>query len=106
MSKTEIIAIGDRSGSMGPIRTDAIGGFNAFIADQKTVPGDATVTLVLFNDTVETVFENKPLNDVEPLTSKTYAPSGNTALYDAIGQTVSSAVWRHGRMDASERPDL
>ena len=46
---TEILAILDRSGSMSSIVNDAIGGFNAFLEEQKTVPGEAKLTLVLFD---------------------------------------------------------
>ena len=34
--KTEIICILDRSGSMGSIATETIGGFNNFIDEQKS----------------------------------------------------------------------
>ena len=37
--KAEIVCIIDRSGSMESIRTDAIGGFNAFLKAQKELPG-------------------------------------------------------------------
>ena len=46
---TEIISIIDRSGSMEPISDDAIGGFNAFLADQKRQPGEAIFSLILFD---------------------------------------------------------
>ena len=41
---SEIVCIIDRSGSMDAIRSDAIGGFNSFITDQKAQPGQALLT--------------------------------------------------------------
>lgn len=87
--KTEIIAIIDRSGSMANIVKDAIGGFNTFLADQKTVPGEARMTLALFDDKFEYVYAGKPLAEAESLTDKTFVPRGGTALLDAIGRTLN-----------------
>jgi hypothetical protein len=87
--KTEIIAIIDRSGSMATIAPDAIGGFNTFLADQKTVPGEARMTLALFDDRFEYVYKAQPLVSAEPLTDKTFVPRGGTALLDAIGRTLN-----------------
>ena len=87
--KTEIIAIIDRSGSMGSIVDDAIGGFNAFLADQKTVPGEARMTLALFDDKFEYVYAGALIADAQPLTHATFVPRGMTALLDAIGRTMN-----------------
>jgi hypothetical protein len=87
--KTEIIAIIDRSGSMATIAPDAIGGFNTFLADQKTVPGEARMTLALFDDKFEYVYTGQTLTAAEPLTDKTFVPRGGTALLDAIGRTLN-----------------
>lgn len=84
----EIICIVDRSGSMGLIRDDAIGAFNTFLQKQKEAPGAANLTLVLFNHEYEIIYDNVPLNKIEPLTNDTYVPSGTTALLDAIGRTL------------------
>lgn len=43
---TDITMVIDRSGSMQSIRTDAEGGINSFIEQQKQEPGEANVTLV------------------------------------------------------------
>ena len=87
--KTEIIAVIDRSGSMSTIVNDAIGGFNTFLADQKTVPGDGRMTLALFDDKYDTLYVGKPLTEAEPLSHKTFVPRGGTALLDAIGRTLN-----------------
>jgi len=73
----------DRSGSMNSCREDTIGGFNAFIDAQKEYGG--TMTLCLFDNEIETVYEKIPIGDVPPLV---FTPRGSTALYDAIGHVL------------------
>lgn len=46
---TELVFILDRSGSMGGLESDMIGGFNGMIAKQKTQEKKVNVTTVLFN---------------------------------------------------------
>ena len=48
-----IIVVLDRSGSMGSIAKAAIDGFNSFVDEQRSVPGEAALTLVQFNSNVE-----------------------------------------------------
>lgn len=86
----EIVCVLDRSGSMSSIVSDAIGGFNTFIAEQKALPGDAKLTLVLFDDKYEVVYSRINLQDVPELTSKVFVPRGMTALYDALGKSINS----------------
>lgn len=86
----EIVAILDRSGSMQSILTDAIGGFNAFIDQQKTVEGEANITIALFDDRYEKIQESAPLSEALILDTKNFVPRGSTGLYDAIGKTVST----------------
>ena len=95
MVDTEIICIIDRSGSMGGIADDAIGGFNTFLKTQKELPDSASLTLVLFNETVTIVHDGVDIKDVPDLDNKTYVPSGCTALFDAIGSTITKVEARH-----------
>jgi len=53
MNKTELIFILDRSGSMGGLESDTIGGFNATISDQKKIDGETRVTTILFDNFFE-----------------------------------------------------
>jgi uncharacterized protein YegL len=93
---TEIVVVLDKSGSMGSIRQDTIGGFNTMLADQqKETSGKALLTLVTFNTYVQTVINGKDVNEVEPLTEKSYAPNGGTSLLDAIGKTIDSLEARY-----------
>lgn len=86
---TLIAAVLDRSGSMQSMRDDAMGGFNAFLEDQKKAPGDAELTVLLFDDEHITLHDAAKLEDVQPLTEETYVPRGGTALYDAVGRTIN-----------------
>ena len=101
---TEIICIIDRSGSMQSIRSDAIGGFNAFLEGQQNHPGEGRLTLALFNHDYERVYENTPLGEVPPLTEDTYVTGGTTALLDAIGRTLVDVGKRLAATPEAERP--
>ncbi len=101
----ELVCILDRSGSMAPIREDAIGGFNTFLEAQQAVPGAALLTLVLFDNEVETPHVRTPLADVPPLTAETFVPRGSTALYDAVGDALYRLHARIAETPAAERPE-
>lgn len=89
---TEIIVILDRSGSMSGLETDTIGGFNTFLETQKALEGEAFLTLVLFDDKYDMLYEKKKIQDVPLLTSKEYYPRGSTALLDAVGKTINTFI--------------
>jgi hypothetical protein len=76
----------DRSGSMESCCQDTIDGFNSFIESQKQFGG--TITLCLFDDQFETVYEKMPIDDVPVLTDDTFVPRGGTSLLDAMGQVL------------------
>jgi Mg-chelatase subunit ChlD len=101
----EIAVILDRSGSMESIASDAIGGFNAFITSQRTVPGSARVSLVLFDDRYEVAITSAPLDTIPLLTRQTFVPRGSTALLDAIGHTLKSMTEAVATRPPAERPD-
>lgn len=103
--KTEIAVVLDRSGSMGSVRDDTIGGFNAFLEKQKEIPGDVTITLVQFDNLIETVLNAVRVTDAAPLTKETYVPRASTALLDAIGETINSLGKRLSGMPKTERPE-
>ncbi|MGI5864910.1 MAG: hypothetical protein ACOX6T_23065 [Myxococcales bacterium] len=89
---------------MGAIRDDAIKGFNAFLAEQKALPGEARLTLVLFDDQYEVAVEHTDLQAVEPLTRQTFVPRGSTALFDAMGRTIDEVGQRLAKTSEDERP--
>lgn len=102
-NRCEVIVIMDKSGSMASTKHDAIGGFNALLDSQKDdIP--TTMTLVMFDNTYHTAFEDVPVNDVVKLTDATYTPGGMTALLDAVGSTIVSTGNRLRELPEDERP--
>ncbi|MCL1593558.1 MAG: VWA domain-containing protein [Actinomycetia bacterium] len=78
----------DESGSMGSIETEARQGFNDYLEDQIGHGGETWWTLTTFNQKARTRFAAIPGAEVRPLTED-YSPSGMTALYDAVGSSVT-----------------
>lgn len=101
---TEIIVVLDKSGSMSALKQDAIGGFNEFLREQQAEPGEANLTLVLF-DTGYTIHPAAPVGRVAPLTEASYHPGGGTALLDALGRTINETGRRLALMPEADRPD-
>lgn len=86
---TEIVFILDRSGSMSGLESDTIGGFNALINKQKKETGEALISTVLFNDTIEVLHDRLLLEEIQPITEKDYCAFGCTALLDAVGGAIN-----------------
>lgn len=84
---TEIIFLLDRSGSMGGLESDTIGGFNAFNEKQGKMIGETIVTAVLFDDQYEILWNGVDADNVQ-LSDKEYYVRGSTALMDAVGKTI------------------
>ena len=101
---TDITIVLDRSGSMGVIAHDVIGGVNTFIDTQKEQPGKATLTLVQFDNVYEIVHNAVDISAVPHLTKETYKPRGMTALLDAVGRTIVETGKRLEQMPEAERP--
>jgi Mg-chelatase subunit ChlD len=97
----------DRSGSMESIAGDVIGGFNAFLTEQKADGDDAVMTLIQFDtgDPHEVLADALPLAEIPPLTAATFVPRGGTPLYDAMGQVIADATIRAERRAAAALPD-
>ena len=85
---TELVFILDRSGSMGGLEKDTIGGFNSMIERQKKEEGKCYVTTVLFDNVNETIHDRVSLEEIKPMTEKDYYVRGCTALIDAMGDTI------------------
>ncbi len=85
----EIVFILDRSGSMEGLEKDTIGGFNSMIEEQKSKPGKALVSTVLFDDKVSVIHDRIPLENVPRLTEREYFVRGCTALLDAVGGAIN-----------------
>jgi uncharacterized protein YegL len=95
----------DRSGSMSSLQQDTIGSFNSFLKEQQTVPGECIFTLCTFNHDYNLVHDCVKIADVPELSTKTYRPDGNTALYDAFGTTIDEVGRKLAAMPEDQRPD-
>ena len=100
---TEIVFLIDRSGSMGGLEKDTIGGYNAFLEKQKQVEGSIIVTTVLFDDKYELLWNGLDAEKVK-LTSKEYFVRGSTALLDAVGKTILDVGFRLSNVLEHQRP--
>ena len=102
---TEIVFILDRSGSMGGLERDTIGGYNSMLERQKKEEGEAVLSTVLFDDKIEVLHDRKNLYDVKPITNSDYYVRGCTALLDAVGRTIHHIGNVHKNMPADQRPE-
>jgi len=100
---TDITLVVDRSGSMQSIREDAEGGVNSFIHQQQDQPGEATLTLVQFDNEYEFVHRGA---NVQNVGDYNLHPRGSTALLDAVGRAINETGERLSAMAESERPAL
>ncbi|MBT9171841.1 MAG: hypothetical protein DDT21_00215 [Syntrophomonadaceae bacterium] len=85
---TELVFILDKSGSMGGLETDTIGGYNSMLKQQKAVEGECHITTVLFDNYYELLHDRIDIKAVSAITEKEYQVGGSTALLDAIGRTI------------------
>ena len=102
---TEIIVVMDKSGSMNGIRDDAIGAFNTFLEDQQKEPGEARLTLTLFDTNYIIMQTRRDIQNVQKLDNSTYAPGGFTALLDAVGRTIDEVGKRLADTAEEKRPE-
>ena len=85
---TEMVFILDRSGSMGGLESDTVGGVNAMIEKQKKAEGDAYVSTVLFNTHSKVLHDRVDVRQIRPMTQDDYCVGGCTALLDAVGDAI------------------
>lgn len=95
---TELVFIVDRSGSMGGLETDTIGGINATLAKNREAEGEANVSIVLFDNDSEVLVDRKPIAEVANLTDKDYQVRGCTALLDCLGDSMKHTARVQGYM--------
>jgi hypothetical protein len=75
---------------MASIIDDSIGGFNMFLEKQQELPDEATITVALFDDRYDLLYDNVKIKKATKLNKDIWRPRGSTALYDAIGKTVNT----------------
>ena len=101
----EMVFILDRSGSMRGLEADTVGGFNSLIEKQKQTPGEALVSLVLFDDQFEVIHHRRVIASLEPLTKDTYYVRGSTALVDAVARGIEKIKHVHRQLGIDNTPE-
>jgi len=101
---TELVFILDESGSMHDLVDDTIGGFNSMIRKQKSVEGECLVSVVLFNQGQEVLYDRVLLPDIPMMTTNEYNPGGLTALLDALGGAIHHIGNVHKYARETDRP--
>lgn len=97
----DINVVMDTSLSMCKIQKETEEGFNAWLQSQKEAEGDATISLMEFNDFYHPIYEGTNIKKVPEFSLK---PRGNTALYDAIGKCIKATGYRLSSMKEEDRP--
>lgn len=102
---TELVMILDRSGSMGGLESDTIGGYNSMLQRQKESTGEVLVSTVLFDDVSEVLYDRVPLEKMPQMTEKEYFVRGCTALLDAVGGAIHHIGNVHRYAREEDRPE-
>lgn len=99
---THIVLLLDRSGSMSTIKKDMDGGIKVFLEEQKTQPGECTITAAQFDTEYEIIHSMKPIADVDKIEIK---PRGGTALIDSMVRLINEVGNELSGLDEESRPD-
>ena len=103
--RVEVVFILDRSGSMGGLEEDTIGGFNSMLEKQKAEGNEIIWSTVLFDHDIDVIHDRLPVDEVQPLDGKTYYARGTTALLDAVGGAIHHIGNVHKYAREEDRPD-
>ena len=101
---TELVFVLDRSGSMSGMERAVIDGFNGLVEKQRRVPGRALVSVELFDERFDVVYDRVALEAVRPLTEREYYTRGCTALLDAVGRAIRHIARKQREARPGERP--
>ena len=88
----EVVAIIDRSGSMSGKEADTVGGINSMlyiIRQDLKLDEQVNVSIKLFDHEEQLLINSLNIKDVRPLELRQFVPRGQTALYDAIGSSLT-----------------
>lgn len=83
---TRVAIVLDKSGSMTGYTNETIRCYNEVVNSMKLTGHNIELSLVMFNDFVNTVLDSVNINSVNTLSG--YYPGGSTALYDGIGNAI------------------
>ena len=89
---------------MSGLEADTIGGFNSMLEKQRKETGEACVSVVLFDDRSEVLYDRVDIGKIEPMNDTQYYVRGCTALLDAIGGAVHHIGNVHKYAREEDRP--
>ena len=75
------------------------------IEKQKKEDGEAYVSVVLFDDSSDVIYDRVPLDKVEKMTDRQYYVRGCTALLDAVGGAIHHIGNIHKYAREEDRPE-
>jgi hypothetical protein len=85
--ETIVTFILDESGSMEPVRTATISGFNEYVSTLKSDDTPTLLRLMTFNSgDMRTVYSFEEVSSVKEMTQDDYKPGHLTPLYDAVAR--------------------
>lgn len=90
--RTHVALVLDRSGSMGSCWQEAMDGLDAqldTVRQTRTPDHEVLVSFTRFDDVVDILALNEPVDSVK---IDREGPRNQTALYDAIGQTIETII--------------
>lgn len=99
------LVILDRSGSMWPLREVAVQGYNETLdviraaQQQHGLEQQNLITLTLFNHFVTNVYDCDTVKDIPDLLMKDYRPDGMTAMFDAIGLSLTKLQMKLNKLE-------
>lgn len=98
--KTLIVCLLDTSGSMAHNNAidAAISKFNEFLNKQQLLPDRANMSVILFDDQYDVLYDNIDIKKIKPITKDEWHPRGMTRLNDAIGKTINNVKSDQNRL--------
>lgn len=99
---THIALVIDRSGSMIRIAHDMQGGIDSLLKEQAALPGKLLIDVVTFDSKVEYPYSNASAKEIDA--NDLIHPRGSTALYDAVGSTITALGQKLAKLSEKERP--
>jgi hypothetical protein len=89
---------------MRDILEPTISGFNQFITEQAQQAGECKVSVRLFDNQHDVLYDNVDIKDVPLLDTQTFVPRAMTALYDAVGMAVIDLGNELAALTEEDRP--
>jgi Mg-chelatase subunit ChlD len=86
--KTYVAMILDKSSSMESCKKPTVDGYNEKLDVLRKIDHDVFMTLTVFNEKAEVVYQNRSIKEVNNLSHSEYQPNGSTALFDAVDLTL------------------